>query len=266
MSQKILLEVQNHIATITLNRPEVKNALTEPMCAELAKIIKALKDDTSVRVVILAAIGNDFCVGADLKELSNGLPEDTVERGEIMQGKVKNVAWPIFQGLHELPQPIITCVRGHAIGAGAQMMLSSDLCIASTTTRFLLPQANLAHPVDHGESYYLPRKVGLTKAMQLTLLAETLSGEEAAGIGLVNWCVEDTNLEQKTEEVAEKLANAAPLAIREIKSLLLQSGDNSLYQQYAIEADALKRCASSDDFMEAITAFTEKRKPSFKGS
>ena len=265
MSQKILFETTNHIATITLNRPEVKNALTGAMCNELADIIKALKDDDSIRVLVIKANGSDFCVGADLKELSCELPRSPVERGRLLGDKVRGSAWPIFLGLHELSLPIIASVRGHTIGAGAQMLLSADLCIASNTTRVLMPQANLAHPVDHGESYYLPRKVGLAKAMELTLLAEPISGEEAARIGLVNWCVADKTLEQKTQQVARKLASAAPLAIREIKSLLLQSQQNSIYQQYTCEAEALSRCASSNDFLEAISAFTEKRKPDFKG-
>lgn len=265
MTQDILLDKHQRIATIAFNRPTVKNALTNAMCTGLADIIAQLKDDSSVNVVVLTGKGQDFCSGADLKEMSLEMPPNPNERGELMADKVRKLSWPIFLGLASLPQPILTSVRGYAIGAGAQMMLSADLCIASTTTRFILPQVNLAHSIDHGESYYLPRKVGLAKAMQLTLLGDTLSGSEAEKIGLANWCVEDQELEEKTRQVAEKLASAAPLACREIKALLNNSAKKTLHEQFTAEAEALGRCTSSNDFEEAITAFVQKRKPVFKG-
>jgi 2-(1,2-epoxy-1,2-dihydrophenyl)acetyl-CoA isomerase len=263
---EILFDQQDGIARISLNRPAVKNAITRDMCLALADRIRALKSDTTARVVILTSEGGDLSVGADLNEMSDMLPEDPRQRGDAMANQVREISWPIFLALSQLPQPIITSARGYAIGAGAQLILSADLCVCSSTLKMIMPQVNLAHPVDHGESYYLPRKLGMAKAMQLSLLGETVTAQEAERIGLANWCVEDNQLEAKTAEIAHKLASMAPRAVQEIKGLLAHSLDRDIESQFAEEAHALSRCAATNDFVEAITAFTQKRKPRFTGS
>lgn len=265
MSDKILFTKSDGIARITINRPEVKNAIDYPMCQELARIITGLRDDRDFRVLVLDAKGPDFTAGADLKDLSDALPSDPEERGLMVSGRAKEVAWPIFMGLHQIRQPIVASVRGHAIGAGGQFILSADLTVASETLKMLLPQAKLAHPVDHGESWFLPRKVGMARAMQLALMADTLTGADAEKYGLVNWVVPDAKLEEKTEEVVQRLASLAPVATRQIKKLMLKSLDNSIEKQFAAEAKALTKCAATEDFVEAMAAFAEKRPPVFKG-
>ena len=173
---------------------------------------------------------------------------------------------PLFSGLHALSQPIIASVRGHAIGVGAQMLLSADLVIASETLKLLIPQARLAHSVDHGESYFLPRKLGLARTMQLLLLAETLAAADAERMGLVNWVVPDADLESRTAEIVRRLAGVAPVAVAEIKSLVRQSLGNTLEQQFEAEMNSLATCAATEDFPEAINAFVEKRRPVFQRS
>ncbi|MFA5630643.1 MAG: enoyl-CoA hydratase-related protein [Porticoccaceae bacterium] len=265
MSEQILFNKAKGVARLTINRPEVKNALSFAMCNELVEIIGELQSDRDIRVLVLNAKGPDFTAGADLKDMSDALPDDPQARGKMVAGKAREMAWPIFIGLHNIRQPIVASVRGHAIGAGAQFILSADLTVASQTLKLAMPQVNLAHPVDHGESYFLPRKIGMARAMQLTLLAETLTAENAEKYGLVNWVVSDDKLEEKTEEVVERLASMAPLAARHIKKLLLKSLDNTIDAQYAAEAKALAKCAASEDFVEAMAAFQEKRAPVFKG-
>jgi 2-(1,2-epoxy-1,2-dihydrophenyl)acetyl-CoA isomerase len=261
----VLFEKRDGIARITLNRPAARNALTRAMFKDLAAAVIALRDDNATRLVVLRANGTDFTVGADLKDMSGVVLPSPAERGEQLVALAREISWPIFLGLHELRQPIIASVRGHVIGAGAQLVLSADLTIASDTARILLPQVRLGHPVDHGESYYLPRKIGIGRAMQLLLLAETLSAAQAEQYGLVNWAVPDADLDQKTEELVQRIANGATVAICETKALLRQSADNSFADQFAAEGRSLGVCAATDDFPEAINAFLEKRKPAFKG-
>lgn len=265
MADEILFDRRDGIAWVTLNRPAVKNAITRAMCADLAGIVELLRDDSDTRVIVFRGNGADFTAGADLKDISKDLPADPRERGAEVAAMARNIAWPIFLSMHELRQPIVASVRGHVIGAGVQMVLSADLTVASETSRLLLPQVKLGHPVDHGESYYLPRKVGLSRAMQLALLGETAGAADAEKYGLVNWVVADAELEKKTGEVVARLAAGAPVALHETKALLRDSSRRSVAEQFAAEAQALERCAATEDFPEAMNAFIEKRKPAFKG-
>ena len=265
MSQEVLLEKIDGVAWITLNRPTARNALTLAMCTDLARIIEQLQDDAATRVIVLRANGTDFTVGADLKDMSQTLSPSAATRAQEIPAIAREISWPIFLGLHRLKQPVVASVRGHVIGAGAQLLLSADLCVASETTRVLIPQVRLAHPVDHGESYSLPRKVGAVRAMQLLLLAEPVAAQDAEKYGLVNWVVPDAALESKTLEVVQRIASAAPVAIAQTKALVRQSPYNTISEQFAAEARALGVCAGTEDFPEAINAFVQKRSPVFKG-
>jgi 2-(1,2-epoxy-1,2-dihydrophenyl)acetyl-CoA isomerase len=265
MADEILFDRQDGVAWITFNRASVKNALTKAMCAELVSIVNRLRDDRETRVIVFRGNGADFTAGADLKDVSKGLSTLPAERGAEVAAMARSIAWPIFLGIHELRQPIVASVRGHVIGVGVQVVLSADLTVASETARFLLPQVKLGHPVDHGESYYLPRKIGLARTMQLTLLAETWSAAEADKHNLVNWVVSDSELEKKTEQVVLRLARGAAVALYETKALVRDSARRTVAEQFAEEAYALERCAATEDFPEAIAAFIEKRAPLYKG-
>ena len=162
-------------------------------------------------------------------------------------------------------QPVIAAVRGHAIGIGLQLVLAADLVVASETARFSAPQVQLAHTLDHGESYSLPRKVGLSRAMQLALLGETWDAASAERFGLVNFVTEDNALEAKTDEIAKRFATGATLAIEGIKALLRTSADRTVEEQLAAEREQISVCSASEDFLEAMTAFGEKRKPRYVG-
>jgi 2-(1,2-epoxy-1,2-dihydrophenyl)acetyl-CoA isomerase len=265
MSQDLLFEVESGVAWITLNRPAARNAVTVAMCADLANIVAGLREDASTHVVVVRANGADFTVGADLKAMSAALSPSPQQRARDIAEMARRTSVPIFTGLHALRQPIIASVRGHAIGVGAQLALSADLCVASETAKFLLPQARLAHPVDHGESFFLPRKIGPARTMQLLLLAETLTAADAREFGMVNWVVPDAELESRTASVVQKLRAVAPVAAREIKALVRSSLDNDLAAQFEAEMRALEMCAATEDFPEALQAFVEKRPPVFRG-
>jgi 2-(1,2-epoxy-1,2-dihydrophenyl)acetyl-CoA isomerase len=253
------------VISITLNRPQVKNALTFAMCHELIAVFQGLRDDVATRVVLLRGSGTDFSSGADLNDVATILDADAKARGEAAMCQVRELSLPLFLAMDAVPQPVVCSVRGYAVGAGMQMALMSDLVVAAESAKFVLPQVRLGHNVDHGESWALPRKVGMGRAMQLMALGENVAGRDAERFGIANWVVEDGALEEKTQEIVGRLASGAPVAIREMKRLLRGVSGRSLEEQLEAEARALGICAATDDFAEAIGAFMAKRKPEFKG-
>ena len=248
-----------------MNRPAVKNAMNFAMCQEMAAIFSALRTDSSTRVLVIKGAGTDFSSGGDLKDIAGLLLPDRKERGAAAAKSAREVTSPLFLALQALPQPVIASVRGHAVGAGIQIVLAADLVIASDTAKLILPQVKLGHNIDHGESWYLPRKIGLTRSLELLLMGDAFGAKDAERYGLVNWVVSDDALESRTAEIAARLASSATVAIAQIKQLLRQSWDNTLEQQLAAEAQALSVSAATNDFVEAIGAFTAKRKPVFQG-
>jgi 2-(1,2-epoxy-1,2-dihydrophenyl)acetyl-CoA isomerase len=265
MTGPILLDERDGIARITLNRPNVRNALTLAMCRELIELLERLATDADTRVVVLQGSGGHFSSGADLRDVSLSLPGDAQERARIMADQVRTLSWPLVHALGRLPQPLVASVAGHAVGVGAQLVLSADLVIAARSAKFTIPQVKLGHSADHGESWYLPRKVGIGRAMQILLLGEPLPAEDAERYGLVNWLVDDDALEQRTRELALKLACGATVALKETKTLVRRSLGSSLDEQLEAEAHAVGRCAATDDFIAAIDAFLAKRTPVFSG-
>ena len=261
MSDAIQFECVGGIARLRFNRPEVKNALSLEMCARVRDIVQQLREDVTCRVLLIEAAGADFCSGADMGDLASMASGTPAQRAELVGQSALEFSHGIFLGLATLDIPIVCAVRGYAVGAGFQFALSADLVVASETARFLAPMANLAHSSDHGESYLLPRKVGELRASQILLMGERIGAHEADKWGIVNWVVPDDGLEAKAEEVVTRLALGAPFALRGIKSLLRQSRTNSIEQQFEKELEMVARCAATDDFAEAITAFSERRKP-----
>jgi 2-(1,2-epoxy-1,2-dihydrophenyl)acetyl-CoA isomerase len=261
----LLIEKTPGVATVTLNRPAVKNALTFAMCRELIGFLESLPEDFATRVVVLRGSGTDFCSGADLKDVSGIVVADARERSEAATRQVRELSIPLFLALHAVPQPVVCSVRGYAIGAGMQLALLSDLVVAAQSAKFVLPQVRLGHSVDHGESWALPRRVGSGRAMQLMVLGETLNGSDAERFGVANWVVPDEQLEDKTAEIVQRLAAGPTTAIREMKALLAGASQRSFAEQFDAEARSLGVCAASADFAEAISAFMGKRKPSFTG-
>jgi 2-(1,2-epoxy-1,2-dihydrophenyl)acetyl-CoA isomerase len=264
-AQNVLIDQEGGITSITLNRPQVKNALTFAMCRELITLFRRLREDATVRVVLLRGSGSDFSSGADLNDVSTILNADAKARSDAAVQQVHELSLPLFLAMDAVPQPVVCSVRGYAVGAGMQMALMSDLVVAAESAKFVLPQVRLGHNVDHGESWALPRKVGTGRAMQLMALGETVGGRDAERFGIANWVVDDVALDQKTDEVVGRLASSPTVAISEMKNLLRGAAQRSLKEQLEAEARALSVCAATEDFAEAIGAFMAKRKPAFKG-
>jgi len=261
----LLIERSGGVATVTLNRPAVKNALSFAMCHELISFFAALPRDEATRVVVVRGAGSDFCSGADLKDVATILSPDPGERAQTATRQVRELSMPLFRALHAVPQPVVCSVRGYAVGAGMQFALLADLVLAAQSAKFVLPQVRLGHSVDHGESWALPRKVGVGRSMQLLALGESVTGTEAERIGLANWVVADEELDARTAALVERLGASPTIAVREMKALLREALAHSFAEQFEAEARALGVCAASADFAEALAAFMAKRAPVFTG-
>ena len=265
MAEDLLVEKADGVAWVTFNRPKVRNALTFAMCRTLTDFFESLATDEAIRAVVLRGSGSDFSSGADLREVSMTLAPTPEERRATAESQVRALAWPLLQALARVPQPVLASVRGHAIGVGAQFAFAADLVIAGRSARFTIPQVKLGHSADHGESWYLPRKVGAGRALQILLLGEPIEAHDAERFGIVNWLVDDNAVAGQTASLALKVAQGASVAIRESKSLVYRALEHTLDQQLEAEAKSLGRCAATTDYVEAIEAFVAKRRPAFTG-
>jgi 2-(1,2-epoxy-1,2-dihydrophenyl)acetyl-CoA isomerase len=252
----ISVHSEGGVATVTLNRPHVKNAVAPQMWGELARLFRFLGEDPGVRVIVFTGAGGDFSSGADLAALrATDTPALTAMR-QVSEA---------IRAVYEVPKPTIGRVEGVAVGGGANLALACDFVIAAETARFSEIFARRALAVDCGGSWLLPRLVGLRKALELVMLADIISGTEAFDIGLITRAVPVDELDDFVSRLAERLAGSATVAIAESKQLLRRSFDRTLDEALEAEAYSQAVCLASEDVGEALAAFTARRDPSFKG-
>lgn len=246
------------ILTITLNRPEVFNAINNKISYELQEAFKQAHRDDAVRVVILTANGKAFCSGQDLKEIAGS------ENRSLSDSLHKRYN-PIIRAMRNLPKPIIGAVNGVAAGAGASLALACDMIIAVEEANFIEIFINVGLVPDSGSSYFVPRAVGLAKAFELCTLGSKVSASEAKAMGLINDCVPAEQLMEKVHQLANKYAVAPTASIGLIKKMLQKALVNTLDEQLELEAQYQEIAGRSEDYKEGIAAFNQKRKPVFKG-
>jgi 2-(1,2-epoxy-1,2-dihydrophenyl)acetyl-CoA isomerase len=265
MTEPVLLEVDGGIATVTLNRPEVLNALSDDMIAALVEVMARVEADKAVRCVVLRGAGDHFMAGGDIKGFHSRLGETApAERGAHFRAKIHKLH-PAIVSMRRMPKPVIASLRGAAAGFGLSLALATDLAIAAEDAYFTLAYCLIGTSPDGGSSYHLPHIVGLRKAMEIALLGERFDAETAQALNLVNWVVPTAELEAETAKLAARLANGPGRALAETKALLNASFDNPLEAQLAMEAESFATCAGTDDFAEGVTAFVEKRPAKFQG-
>jgi 2-(1,2-epoxy-1,2-dihydrophenyl)acetyl-CoA isomerase len=246
------------VVTVTLNRPEKKNAINDTMWDELLETFLEIAGNTTEdRVVVITGAGGAFCSGADI---GGGAP-DTESNGLTRMRHVGAVC----AALHAIPQPVIAKVVGVAAGAGLNLALGCDLIVASEDARFSEIFARRGLSVDFGGSWVLPRLVGLHKAKELVLFADIISAKEAQDIGIVNRVVPAGEIDKFVDEWSARLAAGPPLALSMSKRLLDQSSAVSLAQALEAEAMAQNVNFQSKDTAEAMIAFVQKREPRFEG-
>jgi len=257
--QTIKVELKKDLATVTLNRPEMKNALNGIMADELKNAFNWLSDDPQVKVIVLTGEGNAFCSGQDLNEFQDF---DEISISEVLQKRYN----PLIMSMHHNPKIIIGKINGVAAGAGLSLALACDFILAVETATFTMSFVNIGLVPDCGAAYYLPKLVGKAKAFELCTLGSKFSANDAYKMGMINILSKDAeNLHLDVISIADKYANAPTQALGMIKQLLNDSYGQSLDKVVEIEAAYQQKAGITDDFKEGILAFREKRIPKFIG-
>lgn len=260
--QTIILEKEEGIATITLNRPEKLNALNNQMVEELPVAFAAVEEDEEVRVVVITGAGRGFCSGADIEErFLKIIEERKAGKGEL--APTRGFGETGCLALRSITKPVIASVNGPAIGFGCTLSLACDIRIASEDARFGLAFSRVGLMPEFGSTYFLPRLVGLGKACELVFTARNIDAWEAKEIGLVNQVVPPAELKKATFEMARTITKMAPLAIKLAKRALYQGADLATQLQY--ESLGIDYLRGTEDHAEGARAFLEKRAPVFKG-
>ncbi len=253
-TEGVRIALDDGVATLTLHNPKRKNAITPPMWGELTEAFRWMAHDEDVRAVVVTGEGDDFCSGADLSE--GPKVHATAYMRYINQGPL---------ALHALSKPSIARVDGIAAGAGLNLALGCDLVVASDRARFSEIFAKRALSIDYGGSWLLPRRVGLAKAKELALLAELIDAAEAERIGLLNKVVPAAELDDAVAAWACTLAAGPPIALAQTKAMLDASSEMSFPEALQAEAAAQTVNFGTKDTAEAMSAFLQKRTPTYRG-
>jgi enoyl-CoA hydratase len=255
--ETLLVERRDRVAIITINRPEKRNALNIKTREEGAAALDELAQDDSVRVVIFTGAGDKaFIAGADIGEFAG---RTAVTQRSVMLGR------SLFTAIDNFPKPVIAMINGYCLGGGNELAMACDLRVASETATFGQPEINLGIIPGGGGTQRLTRLVGEGKAMELILTGEMIDARTAAALGLVNMVVPAADLEAKTMELANRIAEKSPIALRMAKEAVKLASRSNLDEGLRREVDLFALCFSSEDKDEGVKAFLEKRKAEFKG-
>ena len=258
--QHLILEKAAQVATITLNRPEALNALDLALGRELFHAALDVDEDPGVRCVVITGAGKAFCAGGDVKGFADNLPRIGVLIKELttyLHGAVSRLC--------RSDKPVIMAVNGVAAGGGFSFALSGDLVVAAESARFTMAYSRIAATPDGSSSYFLPRLIGLRRAMELYVSNRVLSAREAFEWGLVTRVVPDAEFKTAVDALARELAQGPTKAFGAAKRLLHQSTWESLETQMELEAQAIAASGRTRDFAAGVTAFAKKQIPTFEG-
>jgi 2-(1,2-epoxy-1,2-dihydrophenyl)acetyl-CoA isomerase len=259
MSNSIDLKIENNVAYITLNRPEVFNSFNREMALKLQDTLDACEINDEVRAIVLSGNGKAFCAGQDLKEIIN--PELNPGFKKILEEHYN----PIIVRIRNIDKPIIAAVNGVAAGAGANIALACDVVIADEKASFIQAFSKIGLIPDSAGTFFLPRLIGFQKASALAMLGDKISAEEAEQLGMIYKYVPSEEFQETIQKLAIKMAQMPTKALGLIKKAFNQSLVNNLEEQLDLEAKQQIEAAETEDFEEGVTAFIEKRKPNFKG-
>ena len=250
------------IVTIRLNRPEKLNAFIGHMRRDLAEALEQAGSDRGVRVVVITGAGRAFCAGGDV-----GFMADLIERRDTEEfSRLLGSARRVVTVIRQMTKPVIASVNGLASGAGCNLALACDLRIASTEASFSQSFVKIGLHPDWGGTYFLPQLVSPNKACELFFLGEAIGAEEALRLGIVNKVVPPNDLNEATQELANRLRDAPPISIAAAKQAVYRSQSAELEEMLRYETEVQLRCFESEDGREGIRAFLEKRAPRFTGN
>jgi len=267
--ETLLYEKMDGIVKITLNRPEKLNALGYPMEPEIGMAVDQVAGDDQVRVLILTGAGRGFCAGGDFRYSKLRTGEVDVEEAEIQFEGVKGrLIQSIMKGvlmLQKMDKPTIAMVNGVAVGGGFDLAMACDIRIGCPNTRFMVAFTRIGLVPATGGAWFLPRIVGLPKALELLYSGDFVEAEEAFRIGLLNRLVPTDKLEEETMAFARKLIDNPPMSLRLSKFMAYKGLDMDLEAALGLGVTCENMCYQSEDFKEGLIAFAQKRKPVFRG-
>ena len=258
-NNSILLKIENNVACITLNRPEVFNSFNREMALSLQSILDDCETNDKVRAIVLTGNGKAFCAGQDLKEVTD--PDLNPGFKKILEEHYN----PIITRIRSIKKPIIGAINGVAAGAGANIALACDIVVAHEKVSFIQAFSLIGLIPDSAGTFFLPRLIGFQKAQALAMLGDKISAEEAERLGMIYKMIPLEIFEDDVEKLALKLANMPTKALGMIKELFNKSMTNTLEEQLTLESKLQIEAAQSEDYKEGVAAFIEKRKPNFKG-
>ncbi len=264
MNQDTLYGVADGIATITFNRPSAANALHIDQLPHILELLRRAEDDSEVRCIVINGNGKHFMAGGDLSVLPELMDMDRTERRWELEQPIHAYNL-IIRTMRRLPKPIIASVQGAVAGAAVGLVAACDLSLTTRSSFYFLAHILHGGSNDGMATWFLPRQIGTRKTLEMALLAERVSGEEAQRLGLVNFVVEDDKLATETRTLAKRLAEGPTAGYGLIKNLVYSSLGNTLEEHGRLEAESYAASGMTEDWEEGIKAFFEKRKPQFKG-
>lgn len=255
--ENLIVEKRGPVALVTVNRPDKLNALNVRTREEILEAFENLREERDIRVVVITGAGEKaFIAGADISEFVGKTP---LEEREIMQ---KSRA---FDAMEDFPKPVIAMINGYALGGGCELAMACDIRIASSKAKLGQPEIKLGIIPGGGGTQRLPRLIGEAKAMELILTGDMIDADEALRLGLINYVVAPDQLEARTMELANKIAEMSPIALQMAKKSVKNAARLGLVAGLEAETDLFILCFTSEDKEEGVRAFLEKRKPVFKG-
>ena len=260
--ENLLVSIEDAIGTVVLNRPDKLNAFAGTMRQELAQCIRELAGDDTVRVLVVTGAGRAFCAGADI-----GYMRQLLESGDVESFKaLVEAGREVVTAIRSVEKPVIASLNGPAAGGGANLALAADLRIASERASIGQTFNRIGLHPDWGGTFFLPRLVGQSKALELIMTGDMVPADEALRIGLVNAVVPHDELEARTRELAENLSRKPPRAIALAKRAVYESEERSLSRMLDTELENQLSCFQTADAREGLLAFLEKRSPQFSGA
>jgi 2-(1,2-epoxy-1,2-dihydrophenyl)acetyl-CoA isomerase len=261
--ETVNVRVHDGAATIELNRPQALNAWNAQLGSDLLAALRQTEQDDAVRALVVTGAGRGFSSGADLKDISGG--DETADGRPDVYKTLTERYHPIMHAIREMPKPVIAAVNGPAVGIGCSLALCCDLILAAESAYFLLAFVNIGLVPDGGSSLFLPTRVGMARATELSMLGERLGAARALEWGLINRVIPDASLLGEAASLAARLAAGPTRSYAGTKRQLNNWLYSRMEEQLELEARIQQEMAGSDDFVEGAMAFAEKRPPRFAG-
>lgn len=259
METTVIHSIKDGIGTITFNRPERRNAFTFEMLEEAARVLSEYRDDPAVRVIVLTGAGESFCAGGDVKNMNR--PISIVQRKSDLWKRMQVIP----KTLSTVDKPVIAMINGDAVGGGMDIALMCDIRVAVETARFSQAYVRLGLAPGDGGAFFLTRLIGLGRALELLLTGDFVDAHEAARLGMINHVVPASELATKTYAIAKKLASLPPLSVQTTKRLTYQSLQSEMIAALELASSQAAILASTDDHIEAVQSFREKRTGVYRG-